>query len=136
MNNFLSLLQTSPTPLLADGAMGTLLHSRGIPFERCFDELNLSNPAVVAGIHTEYMEAGAQILLTNTFGANRFKLAKHGLEVNWRRSTGSGLNWRAMPQPVQRSWRAILGRWECTLHPLAGVSQTRHAQLSPVRWLL
>ena len=76
---FLSLLQNSPTPLLADGAMGTLLHTRGIAFDRCFDELNLSNPAVVTGIHSEYLEAGAQILLTNTFGANHFKLAKHGL---------------------------------------------------------
>jgi len=77
---FLSLLQTSPTPLLADGAMGTLLHSRGTPFDQCFDELNLSKPAAVSGIHAEYLEAGAQILLTNTFGANRFKLSKHGLQ--------------------------------------------------------
>jgi homocysteine S-methyltransferase len=75
---FLSLLQFS-SPLLADGAMGTLLHSRGIPFDQCFDELNLTNPAAVIGIHTEYLEAGAQILLTNTFGANRFKLTKQGL---------------------------------------------------------
>jgi methionine synthase I (cobalamin-dependent) len=80
MNRFLALLQTSPMPILADGAMGTLLHSRGIPFDQCFDELNLSNPAAITGIHAEYQEAGAQILLTNTFGANRFKLAKHGLQ--------------------------------------------------------
>ncbi|MFH1524657.1 MAG: bifunctional homocysteine S-methyltransferase/methylenetetrahydrofolate reductase [Chloroflexota bacterium] len=77
---FLSLLQSSPTPLLADGAMGTLLHSRGAPFDQCFDELNLTDPAAVTGIHVEYREAGAQILLTNTFGANRFKLAKFGLQ--------------------------------------------------------
>jgi homocysteine S-methyltransferase len=77
---FLSLLQNASTPILADGAMGTLLHARGIPFDRCFDELNLSNPVVVMGIHAEYLEAGAEILLTNTFGANRFKLAKHGLQ--------------------------------------------------------
>ena len=78
--NFLSLLQTSRIPLLADGAMGTLLYSRGTPFSQCFDELNLSNPSAVTGIHVEYVEAGAQILLTNTFGANQFKLAKHGLQ--------------------------------------------------------
>ncbi|MGD0877761.1 MAG: bifunctional homocysteine S-methyltransferase/methylenetetrahydrofolate reductase [Anaerolineales bacterium] len=77
---FLSLLESSPTPLLADGAMGTLLHSRGTPFDKCFDELNLSNPAAVCGIHAEYLEAGAQILLTNTFGANRFKLSQYGLQ--------------------------------------------------------
>ena len=79
-SNFLSLLQSSSIPLLADGAMGTLLHSRGTPFDQCFDELNLSDPAAVSAIHTEYLEAGAQILLTNTFGANRFKLSQHGLQ--------------------------------------------------------
>ena len=79
-SKFLSLLQSSPLPLLADGAMGTLLHSRGTPFDQCFDELNLSNPAAVTGIHVEYLEAGAQILLTNTFGANRFKLSKYGFQ--------------------------------------------------------
>ncbi|MBU4225474.1 MAG: bifunctional homocysteine S-methyltransferase/methylenetetrahydrofolate reductase [Chloroflexi bacterium] len=77
-NKFLNLL-SSPTPLLADGAMGTMLHARGISFEKCFDELNLTNPAAVADIHREYIEAGANIIQTNTFGANRYKLAKHGL---------------------------------------------------------
>lgn len=77
---FLSLLQASSTPLLADGAMGTLLHARGTPFDKCFDELNLSSPAAVSGIHAEYLQAGAQILLTNTFGANRFKLSKYGFQ--------------------------------------------------------
>ena len=66
--------------LLADGAMGTMLHTRGIGFDKCFDELNLANPTAVAGIHRAYIEAGAQLVITNTFGANRFKLAKHGLE--------------------------------------------------------
>ncbi|MEN6481935.1 MAG: bifunctional homocysteine S-methyltransferase/methylenetetrahydrofolate reductase [Anaerolineaceae bacterium] len=67
-------------PILSDGAMGTLLHQRGIVFEACFDELNLSNPALVADIHQEYLDAGSQIILTNTFGANRYKLDRHGLE--------------------------------------------------------
>jgi homocysteine S-methyltransferase len=66
--------------LLADGAMGTMLHARGIGFDKCFDELNLTNPSAVAGIHRAYIEAGAQLVITNTFGANRFKLAKHGLD--------------------------------------------------------
>lgn len=79
-SKFLSVLQASPAPLLADGAMGTMLHARGVAFDRCFDELNLSDPAAVAEIHRAYIEAGAQIILTNTFGANRYKLAKHGLE--------------------------------------------------------
>jgi methionine synthase / methylenetetrahydrofolate reductase(NADPH) len=66
--------------ILADGAMGTILHSRGIGFDKCFDELNISNPGAVAEIHRAYIEAGAQLIITNTFGANRFKLGKHGLQ--------------------------------------------------------
>jgi len=64
--------------LVCDGAMGTMLYARGIYLNRCFDELNLSQPELVAGIHREYVAAGAQIIETNTFGANRFKLAPHG----------------------------------------------------------
>jgi methionine synthase / methylenetetrahydrofolate reductase(NADPH) len=68
-------------PLLADGAMGTMLHARGVAFDRCFDELNLSRPAVVAEIHRAYIEAGAELIVANTFGANRYKLGQHGLEA-------------------------------------------------------
>src|SRR5262245_52341107 len=75
---FLELLESQT--LLIDGAMGTMLHARGIGFDKCFDELNLTNPAAVAEIHREYIEAGAQLIITNTFGANRFKLSKHGLQ--------------------------------------------------------
>lgn len=67
-------------PVLVDGAMGTMIHARGIPFDACFDELNLTRPDLIADIHRAYLEAGAQILETNTFGANRYKLAQHGLE--------------------------------------------------------
>ena len=77
-NKFLDLL--SSQTLLADGAMGTMLHARGVGFDKCFDELNITNPAAVAEIHREYIEAGAQLIITNTFGANRFKLTKHGLQ--------------------------------------------------------
>src|SRR5262245_5923678 len=75
---FLELLESQT--LLIDGAMGTMLHARGIGFDKCFDELNLTNPAAVAEIHREYIEAGAQLIISNTFGANRFKLNKHGLQ--------------------------------------------------------
>ncbi len=71
---------TKGKPLAADGAMGTLLHDRGVGFDACFDELNITNPALVGEIHHAYIEAGAQIVLTNTFGANRYKLVQHGLE--------------------------------------------------------
>ena len=74
------LLDESPNPLIFDGAMGTMLHTHGESFEGCLDCLNIDDPAVVAEIHRDYIEAGSQIILTNTFGANRFKLAEHGLE--------------------------------------------------------
>ncbi len=77
-NDFLQLISLKK-PLLADGAMGTLLHERGISFEACFDALNLSDPRVVGDVHREYIEAGAEIILTNTFGANAYKLRKHGM---------------------------------------------------------
>ncbi|HUG33866.1 MAG TPA: bifunctional homocysteine S-methyltransferase/methylenetetrahydrofolate reductase [Anaerolineales bacterium] len=88
-NKFLELL-TSQT-LLADGAMGTMLHAHGVGFDKCFDELNLTNPAAVAEIHREYIEAGAQLIITNTFGANRFKLAKHGLREDVKQINQKGV---------------------------------------------
>jgi len=66
-------------PVLADGAMGTVLYARGVFIHRCYDELNLSDPGLILSIHEEYLQAGAEILETNTFGANRFRLARHGL---------------------------------------------------------
>jgi methionine synthase / methylenetetrahydrofolate reductase (NADH) len=66
--------------VVCDGAMGTMLYSRGIFVNRCFDELNLSNPGLVQGTHQEYVEAGADVIETNTFGAHRFKLGPHGFD--------------------------------------------------------
>jgi homocysteine S-methyltransferase len=77
-SKFKALLE-SGRPLISDGAMGTLLHDRGVKLDTCFDALNLQQPALVAEIHRDYIEAGAQIIQTNTFGANRFKLGQHGL---------------------------------------------------------
>lgn len=77
MNKFLEKLEKGT--LLIDGAMGTMLHARGVGFDKCFDELNLTNPSAVADVHRAYIEAGAELIITNTFGANRFKLSKHGL---------------------------------------------------------
>jgi len=79
-NKFLAALDKTQGPLLSDGAMGTMLNSKGAVNELCFDHLNLTNPALVAEIHRAYIEAGADIIQTNTFGANRFKLTLHGLE--------------------------------------------------------
>jgi methionine synthase / methylenetetrahydrofolate reductase(NADPH) len=66
-------------PVLADGAMGTVLYARGVFINRCYDELNLSDPNLILSIHEDYLHAGAEIIETNTFGANRFRLARHGL---------------------------------------------------------
>lgn len=66
-------------PLLADGGMGTALIDTGVPVDACMEALNERAPARVAGIHAAFVGAGARLLLTNTFGANRFRLDQHGL---------------------------------------------------------
>ncbi|MFQ5650067.1 MAG: bifunctional homocysteine S-methyltransferase/methylenetetrahydrofolate reductase [bacterium] len=76
--NFLDEVATRV--ILFDGAMGTMLYNRGIFINQCFDHVNLTNPKLVKEIHAAYANAGADVLQTNSFGANRFKLKKHGLE--------------------------------------------------------
>lgn len=63
-----------------DGAMGTMLYAKGVFINQCYDELNIRSPALVRGVHDEYVQAGAEVLETNSFGANRAKLAQYGLE--------------------------------------------------------
>jgi homocysteine S-methyltransferase len=65
--------------LVGDGAMGTMLYAKGIFINRCFESLNLTQPALVADVHREYLRAGADVVETNTFGANRMKLRSFGL---------------------------------------------------------
>jgi methionine synthase I (cobalamin-dependent)/5,10-methylenetetrahydrofolate reductase len=76
--------------LIADGAMGSLLHEAVGP-QRCFDELNTTEPEAVFRVHQAYIEAGAQIIETNTFGANRFKLAPLGLGDDLQRLNSRGV---------------------------------------------
>jgi homocysteine S-methyltransferase len=78
-DRFISWLEQRPARL-ADGAMGTMLHGSGLPIGACFDDLSRTRPELVLGIHRRYRQAGAEILETNTFGANPYKLATHGLE--------------------------------------------------------
>ncbi|HEY1554479.1 MAG TPA: bifunctional homocysteine S-methyltransferase/methylenetetrahydrofolate reductase [Kofleriaceae bacterium] len=66
-------------PLLLDGAMGSLLYERGVLHTRSYDELNLAQPDLIKAVHRDYVQAGAEIVETNTFGANRIALARHGL---------------------------------------------------------
>src|SRR5437588_496505 len=75
-------------PLAGDGAMGTLLMAGGVSADRCFEELCVSEPDIVARIHQDYLAAGARLIRTNTFGANAVRLARHGFErrvseINW-----------------------------------------------------
>jgi methionine synthase / methylenetetrahydrofolate reductase (NADH) len=74
-----------------DGGMGTSLYARGIPYSECFDGLNLLRPEVVRDIHAGYVEAGAQVLETNTFGANRYRLAEHNLHSQLRAINAAGV---------------------------------------------
>jgi methionine synthase / methylenetetrahydrofolate reductase(NADPH) len=73
------LSRIKQSPMLCDGAMGTLLYAKGIFINRSYDELNLSQPDLIRGIHHDYLQAGAEIIETNTFGANSFRLARHSL---------------------------------------------------------
>ena len=76
-------------PVLCDGATGTLLYAKGVFINKCYDELNLTQPDMVRSIHHEYLNAGAEVIETNTFGGNSFRLMRHGLadqvrEINLR----------------------------------------------------
>src|SRR5881409_1416620 len=87
-------------PLLCDGATGTLLYARGVSVDACFDVLNLNNPRVIQSIHADYIAAGADCIETNTFGANRFKLAAHGLDGQVREINRRGV---ALARDVRES---------------------------------
>jgi homocysteine S-methyltransferase len=83
--------QLESRAMVADGAMGTMLYSKGVFINRCYDELNLSSPDLVKGIHLEYVKAGAEILETNTFGANRMRLAGFGIAEKLRGINEAGV---------------------------------------------
>jgi homocysteine S-methyltransferase len=88
-SDFLARLKQSP--VLCDGAMGTLLYAKGIFINRSYDELNLSQPDLIRGIHHEYLQSGAEIIETNTFGGNSFRLARHSLADKVRDINRSGV---------------------------------------------
>ncbi len=70
--------------VLFDGAMGTMLYAKGVFINQCYDELNVRAPDLVREVHRAYVKAGAEVLETNSFGANRVKLAQFGLEAQVR----------------------------------------------------
>src|SRR5499425_904586 len=73
------LSRIKQSAVLCDGAMGTLLYAKGIFINRSYDELNLSQSYLIRAIHHDYLQAGAEMVETNTFGANSFRLARHSL---------------------------------------------------------
>ncbi|MCL2723404.1 MAG: bifunctional homocysteine S-methyltransferase/methylenetetrahydrofolate reductase [Polyangiaceae bacterium] len=89
MSSFLEALATGP--LVVDGAMGTQLYERGVLFSSCFEELCLSRPELVKKTHEDYVRAGAQVLETNTFGANAMRLDRHGLSGKVREINVAGV---------------------------------------------
>jgi methionine synthase / methylenetetrahydrofolate reductase (NADH) len=89
-------------PLVADGAMGTLLYQKGVSFDQSFDELNLSRASLIESVHRDYLVAGAELIETNTFGANAIRLAAHGLGDRVRLIARQGVK-------VARSAREIVG---------------------------
>lgn len=131
-------------PLLADGAMGTVLYSRGVLINKCYDELNLSDPSLILSIHEEYLQAGAEILETNTFGANRIRLARHGLGTKVAEMNTAGV--RLARQAVDRlkekragnAWVAgSVGPLGVRLEPLGktGLDEARAAFAEQIRAL-
>jgi homocysteine S-methyltransferase len=131
-------------PVLADGAMGTVLYSRGVLISKCYDELNLSDPGLILAIHEEYLQAGAEILETNTFGANRFRLGRHGLGAKVREMNAAGV--KLARQAVQQlkekqagnAWVAgSVGPLGVRLEPLGktGLDEARAAFAEQIRAL-
>lgn len=91
-----------PRPIIADGAMGTQLYAQGVPYDKCFDARNIDRPDLVERIHLAYLRAGAELIETNTFGANRFRLGTFGLADSVKEINRSGAR-------VARGAREIFG---------------------------
>ena len=103
--------------LLADGAMGTEFYRRGVFINRCYDELNLSRPDLVREIHDDYAKAGADILSTNTYGASRLRLAKHGLEDRLTDVIGAGVKAARQAAGTDRFVAGSMGPLPLLLRP-------------------
>ena len=121
MNRAEFIKRLSGSPLLCDGAFGTVLHDRGVPLDQCFDALNLDKPALVAALHGDYIDAGADIIETNSFGANRYRLANFGLQQKVQAINAAA---------VDIARRSIAGRFRKVL--LAGSVGPLGVRLTPL----
>jgi len=109
--------------LIGDGAMGTMLYQHGVFVNRCFDELNLTDAKLVERVHTGYVEAGADFVETNTFGANEVKLSQHGLSNEVQRINEAGV---AVARAAAGTEVLVAG----AMGPL-GVELTQHGPMTP-----
>jgi methionine synthase I (cobalamin-dependent)/5,10-methylenetetrahydrofolate reductase len=114
--------------LIADGAMGSLLHET-VGTQRCFDELNTTEPEAVFRVHQAYIEAGAQIIETNTFGANRFKLSALGLGDEVQRLNSRGV--KIAREARESAAREVLIAG--SIGPLGLGVQARHPEPGPIQ---
>jgi homocysteine S-methyltransferase len=112
--------------LVADGAMGTQLYERGIVFNVNYEEMNLSRPEMVQRIHEAYLRAGSQVIETNTFGANRFRLQRHGLDGKVRELNTAAVK---IARDAARGAAYVVGAVGPTGLPLIGVSGEERAQV-------
>ncbi|MGH2352270.1 MAG: homocysteine S-methyltransferase family protein, partial [Chloroflexota bacterium] len=108
-------------PILFDGGMGTELYARGVSYERCFDELNLSQPDLVQEVHRAYIAAGAEVIETNTFAANRVQLAPFGLEARVRDINFRGVRLAREAKEVSGESVFLAGSVSSVGQPLAPV---------------
>src|ERR1700758_4809363 len=114
--------------LIADGAMGSFLHE-AVGSQRCFDELNSTEPEAVFRVHQSYIEAGAHIIETNTFGANRFKLAPLGLADEVQRLNSRGVKVAREAREAASREIFIAG----SMGPLGIGGQGRHPEPDQIR---
>jgi len=108
--------------MVADGAMGTVLYSKGVFINRCFDELNISTPDLVREVHAEYVKAGAEIIETNTFGATRTRLAAFGLSEKLKDINAAGVRLARQAAGTSAFVAGAIGPLGVRIEPLGATS--------------
>jgi methionine synthase / methylenetetrahydrofolate reductase(NADPH) len=111
--------------LVCDGAMGTMLYAKGVFVNKSFDALNLAQPDLVADVHRAYLRAGADVLETNTFAANRIKLAAFGLADDLRAINSAGAR---LARQIARDQAWVAGAIGPARHPHRTLGQDRRGR--------
>ncbi len=137
MPNLRDLLSDSRVHVV-DGAMGTMLYGRGVFLNVCYDELNLRQPELVREIHREYLRAGAEVLETNTFGANPLKLASYGLADDTERINSAAAGLAREAGGARAAVAGAVGPLGVRIEPFGelSVDEARHLYLRQARGLL